>query len=225
MGQSPAAQLAMPAAASATEERRIIAPYITTWSAEQDLPYRVVERPGVGVGFSDEMLGDRDSHGVLWHRAAVRHGVGRPEFGKVHPLRQRRAMRKLLCQVCAGPADKADAGVLWLMRDYRGDWPRWPEGMASVEPPTCASCVALSLRLCPALRRGAVAVRVRSFEVAGVRGALYRRGPIAPVAVEAANLSYDDPDVRWLVASALIRELRDCVIVPFEEVADAARLA
>lgn len=215
----------MPAAVSAKEERRVIAPYVTTWSAEQDLPYRVVERRGVGVGFSDEMLGDRDSRGILWHRAAVRHGAGRPEFGKVHPLRQRRAMRKLLCQVCAGPADKADAGVLWLMRDYQGDWPRWPEGMASVEPPTCASCVALSLRLCPALRCGAVAVRVRSFEVVGVRGALYRRGPIAPVAVEAANLSYDDPAVRWLVASALIRELRDCTIVPFEEVAEAAQSA
>ncbi len=214
------AQAAVP---SETSSSKIIAPYITTWSAEQDLPYRVVERVGVGVGLSDEVLGDRDSRGVLWHRAAVRHGVGRPEFGKVHPLRQRRAMRKLLCQVCAGPADKADGGVLWLMRDYQGDWPRWPEGMASVDPPICASCVALSLRLCPALRRGAVAVRVRSFDVAGVRGALYRRGSIAPVAVEAVNLSYDDPNVRWLVASALIRELRDCTIVPFEEVAEAAQ--
>lgn len=202
---------------------KMIAPYITTWSAEQDLPYRVVERPGVGIGFADEMLGDRDSRGVLWHRAAVRHEVGRPEYGKVHPLRQRRAMRKLLCQVCAGPADRTDAGVLWLMRDYRDDWTHWPEGMASVEPPTCAPCVAQSLRLCPALRRGAVAVRVRAFDVVGVRGALYRRGLVAPLAVEAANLSYDDPDVRWLVASALIRELRECTIVSFEAVAEAAR--
>lgn len=177
-------------------DRRVIAPYITTWSAEQDLPYRVVERPGYSIGYSDETLGDRDAHGVLWHRAAVRHGVGQPEFGKVHPLRQRRAMRKLLCQVCAGPPDRTGDGVLWLMRDYRDDWPGWPEGMASVEPPTCASCIAVSLRLCPALRRGAVAVRVLGFEVAGVRGALYRKGSVAPVAVAAANLSYDDPDVR-----------------------------
>lgn len=201
---------------------KMVPPYITTWSAEQDLPYRVVERSGVGIGFSDEMLGDRDSHGILWHRIAVRHEVGRPEYGKVHPLRQRRAMRKLLCQVCAGPADRADAGVLWVMRDCRNDWARWPNGMASVEPPTCAPCVALSLRLCPALRRGAVAVRARSFEVVGVRGALYRRGSVAPVAVEAANLPYDDPEVRWLVASALIRELQECTIVSFEELADAA---
>jgi hypothetical protein len=225
MGRSPRVRLAVPAADSVKTEQRIIAPYITTWSAEQDLPYRVVERPGFRIGFSDETMGDRDARGVLWHRIAVRHEVGRPEFGKVHPLRQRRAMRRLLCQVCARPADRTDAGVLWLMRDYRDDWSRWPEGMASVEPPTCASCVALSLRLCPALRRGAVAVRVRRFEVAGVRGALYRRGPIAPVAVDAANLSYEDPDLRWLVASALIRELRDCTILSFDEVAEAAQYA
>ena len=206
-------------------EQRVIAPYVTTWSAEQDLPYRVVERPGHGIGFSDETLGDRDTHGVLWHRAAIRNGGGRPEFGKVHPLRQRRAMRRLLCQVCAGPADRTDDGVLWLMRDYRDDWPGWPEGMASVEPPTCASCVAVSVRLCPALRRGAVAVRARRFDVAGVRGALYCRGLVAPVAVGAANLPYDDPNVRWLVASALIRELRDCAIVSFEEIAEATRSA
>jgi hypothetical protein len=164
-------------------------------------------------------LTDRDARGVLWQRAAVRHEVGRPEFGKVHPLRQRRAMRQLLCQVCAGPANQNEDGVLWLLRNYRDDWPSWPEGMACTEPPICLRCVPLSLRLCPALRRGAVAVRVREFEVAGVRGALYRQGANAPVAVGAANLAYDAPDIRWLVASALIRELRGCTFVPLDEAA------
>lgn len=162
---------------------QIIAPYITSWNAEQEIPSRVVERPGCGVGYANEVLGDRDAHGVLWLRPGVRHGVGKPEFGKVHPLRQRRAMRKLLCQVCARPADQNDDGVLWLLRDYRDDWPAWPEGMGCTEPPVCVPCVALSRRLCPALRRGAAAIRVREFEVAGVRGALYRRGTFAPVAV------------------------------------------
>ena len=154
-----------------------------------------------------------DARGVLWQRPAVRHGVGKPEFGKVHPLRQRRAMRQLLCHVCAEPADQNDDGVLWLLRDYRDDWPGWPEGMACTEPPVCVPCVAVSLRLCPALRRGAVAVRVREFEVAGVRGALYRKGMFGPVAVEDVNLAYNAPDTRWVVASALIRELRGCVLV------------
>ena len=194
---------------------QIIAPYITCWSAEQDLPYRLVERSGLGIGYVDESFGDRDARGVLWQRAAVRQGVGKPEFGKVHPLRQRRAMRQLLCQVCAGPADQNDDGVLWLLRDYRDDWPEWPNGMGCNEPPVCIPCAATSLRLCPALRRGAVAIRAREFDVAGVRGALYRAGT-----VEEASLSYDDSEVRRLVASALIRELRGCTFVPFGELTD-----
>jgi hypothetical protein len=195
------------------------APYITAWSAEQDLPCELIERPGYGVGYADELLTDRDSRGVLWQRSAMRQRVGRPDFGRVHPLRQRRAMLRLLCQVCAGPADQTNDGVLWLLRDHRGDWEGWPEGMASVEPPVCMACVAVSSQLCPALRRGAVAVRVREFPIAGVRGALYRKGAFAPVAVEAVNLSYDDPAVRWTVASALVRELQDCSVVPIEELA------
>jgi hypothetical protein len=187
-----------------SEGRRIITPYITSWSAEQHLPYRLVVRPGQGIGCADEILGDRDAEGVLWQRAAVRHEAGRPEFGKVHPLRQRRAMRHLLCQVCAGPADRNDDGVLWLLRDHRDDWPAWPNGMASTEPPICIPCVATSLRLCPALRQGAVALRVREFEVAGVRGALYRSGVHGPV------------------ASALVRELQGC---EFVALADLARTA
>jgi hypothetical protein len=198
----------------------IIAPYITTWNAEQDLPCKLVERPGFGIGYADETFGDRDAFGVLWQRAAVRHGVGKPEFGKVHPLRQRRAMRKLLCQVCAGPADRTEDGVLWLLRDHRNDWTGWPEGMACTEPPVCVPCVAISLRLCPALRRGAVAVRVLECEVAGVRGALYRKVTFGPVAARDVNLAYDDPDTRWVVASALIRELRSCTFMPLAELTE-----
>ena len=176
-----------------------VAPYITAWSAEQDLPCTLVERPGCGVAFADELLVDRDSCGVLWRRSSVRRQVGRPDFGRVHPLRQRRAMLRLLCQVCSGPADQTDEGILWLLRDHRDDWRGWPEGMASVEPPICVPCVEVSLKLCPALRRGAAAVRVRKFPIVGVRGALYRKGVFAPVATEAVNVAYDDPAVRWLV--------------------------
>ncbi|MEU7476231.1 hypothetical protein AB0A63_09625 [Lentzea sp. NPDC042327] len=196
--------------------KTMIVPYVTAWSAEPDLPCRVVERPGCGIGYQDELIGDRDARGVLWVRTALRREVGRPEFGKVHPLRQRRAMRMLLCQVCGEPADRNADGVLWLLRDFRDDWPGWPDGAACVDPPVCVPCVSTSLSLCPALRRGAVAVRARAFPVAGVRGALHRAGPSGPVAVKAVNLSYDDHEIRWVVASALIRELRDCSPVPLD---------
>jgi len=83
---------------------RVIAPYITMWSAEQDLLCRLVERSGLGIGYADELPADRDAQGVLWRQTAAHHGLGRPEFGKVHPLRQRQAMERLLCQVCGVPA-------------------------------------------------------------------------------------------------------------------------
>lgn len=172
---------------------RIVAPFVTATSVEQDLRCSLIVRPaGLGVGYANELPGDRDDQGVLWHRVAERE-EGTPEFGRVHPARQRWAMSELLCQVCAWPADRTPDGVLWLLRDHRADWPRWPEGMASVEPPVCARCVAISLRRCPALQRGAVAVRVRKFAVAGVWGTLYRPGAFAPTPVSAAHLAYGDP--------------------------------
>lgn len=200
-----------------TAPDRVIAPYITKWDAEQNLRPTLVMRPDGGIGYADELLDDRDDHGVLWQQTAARHGVGRPAFGEVHPWRQRRAMIELLCQVCAGPADRTRDGVLWLLRDYRDDWPGWPERMGSVEPPVCVRCVAISLRRCPALQRGAVAVRAREFPVAGVRGTLYRQGAFTPATVGIANLPYDDPNVHRLVAAAQIRELRNCTFVPAAE--------
>ncbi|MDX8035225.1 hypothetical protein SK803_33855 [Lentzea sp. BCCO 10_0856] len=199
--------------------RAVISPYITAWTAEQDLPNRIVQRRG--IGYATELQTDRDLNGVLWQQTPQRQGSGRPEFGRAHPLRQRRAMELLLCQVCGGPASRTGDGVLWLHRDHRDDWPGWPEGMASVEPPVCASCVAVSLRHCPALRKGAVAVSVRDFPIAGVRGLLHRPGVWAPAPVSVVNMAYEDPAVRWVQASALVRELRGCTLVEFEELAGA----
>jgi hypothetical protein len=201
---------------------RIVAPYVTAKDAEQDLRCSLVVRPdGRGIGYTNELPGDRDDQGVLWRKVVERPGKGKPEFGRVHPARQRRAMSELLCQVCAGPADRTPNGVLWLMRDHRDDWPRWPEGMASVEPPVCAPCVEISLRRCPALQRGAVAIRVRKFAIAGVWGTLYRPGTFTPVPVAGVHRAYGDPETHWMVAVALIRELGDCSFVPFDELRDA----
>src|SRR3989442_68826 len=104
----------------------VTVPYVATWSEERDLPFEVVNRDGRGIAYADEISADRDIHGVLWHRTYSRPRRGRPEFGNVHSLRQRRAMRRLLCQVCGGPADRTQDGVLWLLPDHREDWPGWP---------------------------------------------------------------------------------------------------
>ncbi|SDN85666.1 hypothetical protein [Lentzea jiangxiensis] len=197
---------------------KIVAPYVTAWSAEQDLPCVLVERPDHSIGYASELVSDRDRLGVLWRQTSLRRHVGQPEFARLHPRRQRRAMELLLCQVCGGPADQNDDGVLWLCRDHRDDWPQWPDGMASVEPPICSPCVPVATRMCPALHRGAVAVRVKDCPVVGVRGVLYAQSVLAPVAADAGNFTYGDPAVRRVLASALIRELRGCVVVPLDEV-------
>jgi hypothetical protein len=196
-----------------------LTPYIAAWSEEQPPRLTLVERHG-RIGYQREALFDRDRHGVLWPRMPLRPGRGRPDFARMHPLRQRRAMAELLCQVCAQPADRNDDGVLWLLPDRRGDWPGWPVGAAVQEPPVCLLCALVSLRYCPALRDGAVAVRVRTSQVTGVFGTIYRAGPLRPVAVDVETVRYDDPRLPWVQAERLVRELGECSINPPEALAD-----
>lgn len=196
--------------------RPILAPYVTAWSTERSLPANVITVPGVGIAYADETITDRDRNGVLWSRVAISPGKGRPDFGRVHPQRQRRAMLRLLCQVCGGPADQNDDGVLWLIRDFRDDWPGWPDMMAVTEPPICRPCVQTSLDRCPALRKGAVTIRARRYPVAAARGALYA-GP-EPTYIDNATIPLNDPKIRWLRAINLVRELNDCTIIPPDEI-------
>lgn len=203
---------------TATAQSTIVAPYITAWTGE-DEPVRPVISRGLGIGFEDEIMTDRDKRGVLWTRAAQRHGVGRPVFGKVHPLRQRRAMQRLLCQVCAGPADRTADGVLFLLKDHREDWPDWPNRMGVSEPPVCWSCVRLSARVCPALRHGAVLVRAGWYDIAGVNGVLYSSDP-TPRPVGQVTVAFENPAIRWVKAAYLIRELLDCTLIELDQVVE-----
>ncbi|WP_230423806.1 hypothetical protein [Streptomyces radicis] len=183
-----------------------VVPYIAQWSEERDPQTTVVARRG-GIGYADEIVHDRDEDGVLWARSTHRPGKGRPEFGKVHGLRQRRAMRRLLCQVCAGPADLNDNGVLWLLGEDPHNPASWPEDLLTSHPPLCLPCAATSVRLCPHLSRRYVALRVREFYLAGVWGTLYRPGFPQPVVADAAGIAYDDRRLRWLRGHQLIMRL------------------
>ncbi|MCG8916905.1 hypothetical protein L6E12_14005 [Actinokineospora sp. PR83] len=190
----------------------VVAPYVTQWSSEEAAPFQMIALPG-GIGYADETLGDRDSRGILWTRTPSRHGEGKPVFGLVHGPRQRRAMRRLLCQVCAGPADRSTDGVLWILQDQREDWPGWPNRMGITEPPICLPCAELSTRLCPALRRGHVLIRARTHPLAGVFGMQYEPGLPTPVRTETGLVAFDSPRIRWTLAAQLIRELNDCTIL------------
>lgn len=187
-------------------------PYIASWSGEIVPSPVVVDSPLGGIGYSDETLLDRDRFGVLWARVLSRRGDGEPLYAKQNSLRQRKSMRLLLCQVCGAPADRNEHGVLWLLHDHRGDWPRWPEGMANSHPPLCLRCAKMSVKWCPSFGSGFMAVRAHS-TVVGVYGAVYGRGPIAPRKSGVVTLRYDSYVRQWVQAWLLLRELRDCTFV------------
>ncbi|WP_066950501.1 hypothetical protein, partial [Streptomyces lushanensis] len=150
-----------------------VVPYISRWSSERR-PTGVVVARGGGIAYADEGPYERDDMGVLWKRIGVSPGKGRPEFGEVHFLRQRRAMRRLLCQICGGPSDRTSEGTLWLVGEDADDPEFWRPGYVTTHPPVCAPCAVISVGVCPHLREGYVALRVRTFVQAGVHGALYR---------------------------------------------------
>jgi hypothetical protein len=190
-----------------------VVPYITRWSAERTPPATVIARGHAGVAYADEHPEDRDGRGVLWMRVGSAPGQGRPEFGSVHLLRQRRVMRRLLCQVCAAPADRNELGVLWLLGDDREERPDWPEQLDTIIPPVCLPCARKSLRMCPHLRRGHVAVRVREPRTDGVQGILHHPGLAFPRLVTDARIRFDDPRIHWVRAGQLVASLYDCTLI------------
>jgi hypothetical protein len=190
-------------------------PYITQWSGEQARQARVVQK-GRGVGYADELPLDRDERGVLWTRTPWRPGRGRPEFGRVHPARQRRAMSRLLCQVCGGAADRTAGGLLWLLGEDPADPGSWPDPLLTLHPPVCASCAVRAVRACPHLRGQHAVLRVRAFDLAGVRGALYRPGWPVPVVADVAGVGFDDPRIAWVRAGQLIVRLREFTVTWLE---------
>ena len=147
---------------SLTVVHRGVVPYIATWSEERELSARIIERPHGGIGFTDEVAADRDRDGILWTRMSAQPGCGRPLFAVVHSLRQRRAMLRLLCQVCGQPADHNSQGVLWLLPNRANGREGWPNDNWFAEPPVCRKCALVATQLCPALRKDYVLVRAGS---------------------------------------------------------------
>ncbi|WP_226961288.1 MULTISPECIES: hypothetical protein [Streptomyces] len=200
---------------------RTTVPYITQWTGEHPAATPVVARHG-RLAYADERLFDRDGDGVLWRRVPSTPGKGKPEFGAVHPLRQRVALAGLLCQICAKPADRNEDGVLWLMGDATDNPGDWPQGLETAHPPVCLPCARLSVRACPHLRQRFVALRVQRWTLAGVQGALYRPGLNGPILTGAAGLPFGDPDIDWIIATQLIARLNRFTFTDLEsEVGEA----
>ncbi|GAA0348089.1 hypothetical protein PV735_31960 [Streptomyces turgidiscabies] len=201
-------------------------PYIAAWSNEH-LPEPTVVTAADGIAFVDGLgpnghAHGRDTAGVLWMRWALRRGDGKPEFNVVHAPRQKRAMWKLLCQVCGGPSDVNELGRLWLLEDNR-DVEGWPEEEITTHPPLCLRCAPLAARLCTHLQDNVVAVRVGRVEVDCVYGDVYARseGPF-PVLVEKKQVvPLDDWRVKWMVGGQLAATLLDVTVVDLAELGGA----
>ncbi|WP_205625597.1 hypothetical protein [Actinomadura atramentaria] len=188
-------------------------PYIAAWSSETTPPYRLVVR-GNRIAYADENPLDRDRDGVLWVRTGNSPGRGRPEFGRVHHLRQRRAMRRLLCQVCAMPCGTDDGGPLWLLNDTEYTENPWPAPIVTAHPPICVPCARRAVRSCPHLRPGHVALRAERFALAGVHGILHTPDGRGRLAVEAASVGYGDRRLPWVRAAQLLVRLDEYTLVP-----------
>ncbi|WP_328461608.1 hypothetical protein [Streptomyces sp. NBC_00448] len=200
---------------------RGVVPYITAWSSETEQHGTLVVRRG-RLSYADEHPLDRDRFGILWRRLGVSPGVGKPEYGRVHGLRQRRTMLRVLCQVCGGPADRTCDGVLWLMGRAEYEREPWPAPIESPHPPVCLNCTVQAVRLCPHLRHHYIAVRARRFHLSGVHGALHVAGFPEPRVIDTETLALDDTRTAWLRAGQLIMRLTDYRVVDLH--ADSERV-
>lgn len=183
-------------------------PFVTLWSGERAAETRVVWRRRTRrIGYADERSYDRDERGVLWSREASQPGRGRPLFGQIHSRRQRIAMTQLLCQVCGGPADRTEAGVLWLIDADPEEL--LPDAEETAHPPVCRSCAQWSIRVCPHLRSAVTAVRARSFAPSRVNAVVYGLTPAGPRVVDAALVVFGSPLMPYVRAHQLLMRLTD----------------
>lgn len=152
-------------------------PFIAAWSSETFASPRLVWH-GQSIAYTNERPRDRDAFGVLWRRVTNTPGLGKPEYGKVHHGRQRRAMGGLLCQVCAKPTrpQATDDGVLFLLGRREYEYDPWPAPILTTHPPVCVRCATIAIRLCPHLRGHYIAIRCGAPRLYGVNGSLHMAG-------------------------------------------------
>ncbi|GGZ73514.1 hypothetical protein ACFOOM_00730 [Streptomyces echinoruber] len=182
-------------------------PFIAAWSSEPLRTTPVVlhhGRGGAGIGYKDEDSDlDRSTGGVLWVRVPATRGVGEAHLAKVHPLRQRAAMDRLLCQVCGEHTyDPRDKRRLFLLAG--GEDRPIREGERTAAPPVHAPCAQEAIRDCRALRKGWSAALVRSALAWGVAGIVHDPATLQPLPDRHGDgldfVGYDDPLIRWTLA-------------------------
>jgi hypothetical protein len=111
-------------------------PWVALWSAEE------------GTAFLAEEIYDGKPSLCVSHLEAL--GEGTARLGMMSQLRQRRAMRLGLCQVCGKPMTRRYVALSTsgerIKLGRSGSFP------LLIEPPACATCASIALAHCPGVR-------------------------------------------------------------------------
>ncbi|MFF9458086.1 hypothetical protein [Streptomyces flaveolus] len=197
-------------------------PYVASWSAEtQQVPTVVLHRTGQGIGYADEGPYDRDADGVLWIRQAIAPGAGRALFPTIHALRQRRAVSRMLCQVCgADTLERNPERQLFILKDVGRPV---GEGELTTAAPVCPPCAHIAVEHCPHLRKH-VAAWVERPLAWGVAGIPYDAHTLLPApGDDLPMVAYDDPSIRWIVATYQVLSLEGCTAIDLRDLEPMAR--
>ncbi|MFE1190009.1 hypothetical protein [[Kitasatospora] papulosa] len=190
-------------------------PYIAPWTPEVN-DFRGLAFYGGAMRYLDETHIDR-YHGVTWVRTGLARGRGRANLAGVHPLRQRRAMNHLACQVC-GESTFDQQFRAWGERHLFIVAQEKPiaEGEQCPSPPVHVRCAIEAQQDCPHLRRGHAMSLVQHAPVWGIAGVLY--DPLTRQPVRKASVPYTDTaDLRRMVATREIISLHGCTTVTLAE--------
>ncbi|NKI42564.1 hypothetical protein [Streptomyces physcomitrii] len=137
----------------------------------------------------------------------------------MHALRQRRAMKRLLCQVCGGVTEGRLPGGrrLFLVRAVEGH--PVGEGERTASPPLCPPCALDSLRHCPHLRRGHTAALVEEVRPWGVAGLVHHPRTLRriPTPEPLTLVPYGSPLLDWTLAARIMTTLHGCTPVDVRE--------
>lgn len=208
-------------------------PYITLREGEEpcetDALRAIFRRDGRhSIGYWDQTIDDTGPGGELWGRCSQQIGddrmpTGKPLWSMVHPSRQRECMSKFRCQVCVSSA-KVAGGYLFL--ESAAGHPSEPgQPVLTAQPPVCLEHALAAAEQCAHLAtHGHRALLARRAPIFGVIGTPYHWGTSGWQALPADDVPvpYGSEALRVLLASQLVRELRDYSVVDLAELGHGA---
>ncbi|MFJ6566875.1 hypothetical protein ACIQNU_05610 [Streptomyces sp. NPDC091292] len=199
-------------------------PYVTAYSnelgpRESDLCLEVPRNGVPHLAYMHPRPDDRDAHGNLWARMTrpPEDERGRALWAFMDPLRQRECMDRLLCQVCAKPAE-TDAGTVFIEWQRPGGGPKPLNKITTDAPPVCLTCLPVTFQACPFLRdeKTARVLLARKSVLSGVSGTLYRVAADLQSWIPSeqdAYSSFNKPRYPGMLAQRLHRKLRGVTVL------------